>query len=209
MKLRLVLPILTAAAFAVASPASAQGRDSRFEIGAQASVLRLSDFDSTSAGVGGRFSVDLTPQLAIETEFNLFPSDDILLPVSSTVPDLRLAYYRRRADAFFGLKVGRRQEKVGLFAKARPGFVRLTDKGQQCLGADCARVLLLLARPDYRTELAFDVGGGLEVYLLPRTVARVELGDTIIRHRSTAPPCPGSSCTSHNVSTRLGLGVRF
>ena len=37
---------------------------------------------------------------------------------------------------------------------------------------------------------------------------RVEFGDTMIRHRSFAPPC-ASGCTSHNLSSRLGIGVRF
>jgi hypothetical protein len=38
---------------------------------------------------------------------------------------------------------------------------------------------------------------------------RVELSDTPSRHRSVAPPCWGGQCTSHNLSTRLGVGLRF
>jgi hypothetical protein len=38
-------------------------------------------------------------------------------------------------------------------------------------------------------------------------VARVDIGDVAIQHRSQAPPC--STCTTHNFSTRVGVGVRF
>jgi hypothetical protein len=110
---------------------------------------------------------------------------------------------------FAGVKLGMRGERLGIFAKVRPGFARLTDRGQECLGIDCARVLMLRALPSYRTEFALDLGGGLEFYPSARTVTRLELGDTMIRHRSLAPPCPASTCTSHNLSSRFGVGLRF
>jgi hypothetical protein len=91
--------------------------------------------------------------------------------------------------------------------KLRPGFAHLSDEGLRCVGDPCA--LVLFARPEYRTEFALDFGGILEVYPWARTVARFEFGDTMIRHRSTAPPCPTSSCTSHNLASRLGVGFRF
>ena len=70
------------------------------------------------------------------------------------------------------------------------------------------RVLMLLAVPEYRTEFAFDLGGVLEFYPSARTVARIDAGDTMIRHRSSAvPPC--QECTTHNFSSRFGVGVRF
>ena len=107
------------------------------------------------------------------------------------------------------MKVGRRSERFGAFIKARPGLTRLADKGTECIGRGCDVVLMLLYRPSYRTELAFDLGGGIELYLSARTVARVEFGDTMIRHRSPAPPCPSRECTSHNLASRFGLGFRF
>ena len=90
--------------------------------------------------------------------------------------------------------------------KLRPGVTRLYHKCFGCVGEGCA--LVLIARNIYRTELAFDFGGGVEFYPSRRTVARLELGDTVISHRSFAPPCP-SGCASHNLSSRVGLGVRF
>lgn len=209
MKIRFpVVAILVFVFVFAARGGSAQPAPPRFEIGAHAAVLRLSDFGATSAGIGGRFTFDLSPWVSLEAGGSFFPFDDIALP-GTVVADVRVAHYRRRAEAFAGVKLGLRGERLGVFAKLRPGFTRLTDRGQECLGVDCARVLMLLARPAYRTEFALDLGGGLEFHPSARTVTRLELGDTVIRHRSLAPPCPGFTCTSHNVSTRFGVGLRF
>jgi hypothetical protein len=200
------LPIVLSIFLCSAGAASAQSTSSGVEVGVQTSFLRLSDSQTTSTGIGGRVSFDVTSWAALEAEGQFFPNDDVLLN-SATLADAGIAYERRRADGFFGLKIGRRSDKLGLFAKARPGFTSLMDKGVRCLADVCA--LMLLARAEYRTEFAFDLGGVLELYPSRRTVARFDLGDTMIRHRSFAPPCWGSPCTSHNLTTRVGFGVRF
>jgi hypothetical protein len=76
----------------------------------------------------------------------------------------------------------------------------------ECSGELCTRILV--PRDEYRTEFAMDFGGGLEFYPSARTVTRIEFGDTVIRHRSIAPPC-SAGCTSHNFTTRIGGGFRF
>ena len=187
----------------------AQSADQRFEVGGLASFLRLSDFETSSAGFGGRVSFDLTRWAALEAEATFFPNDDILERPSILAPNLRVSYERRRTDAFFGMKMGRRTERVGAFAKVRPGLTRLSEVvgGQGCTGPECP--LILLARPEYRTEFALDLGGVFEFYPTERTVARFELGDTTIWHRSFAPGCWNGDCTSHNLSTQVGVGYRF
>lgn len=190
--------------------ASAQGQGGRFEVGGQASLLRLTDFGATNVGVGGRVIVDVRRWLAIDAEGQFFPTDDILIRSRSLADaDFAVAHRRRRADGFFGVKLGARRDRMGLFGRIRPGFTRLLDQGIECVGVDCARILMLFVRDDYRTEFALDLGGGAEFYPSRRTVARVEFGDTMIRHRSFAPPCWAERCTSHNFSTRVGGGVRF
>jgi hypothetical protein len=203
-----ILPILVVV-LCSGDVASAQPAASRLEVGAQASFLRLSDFDTTNAGVGGRVSYDLARWVAVVGEADFFPSDDVTLPPSTLTPGLRVTYARKRAAAFFGMKTGIRGDKLGVFAKASPGFTRLSAAGvpAQCAGTLCP--LALLVRPEYRTEFAFDLGGVLEFYPSARTVARFELGDTMIRHRSMAPPCWQSQCTSHNLSSLMGAGFRF
>jgi len=190
-----------------ASLAHAQPSTSRFEVGAQASFLHLSDFDTTPAGFGGRVSFDLTKWAALEAEADFFPNDDAIFPPSELRPPLGLVYRRTRANAVFGAKLGWRSDRFGVFGKVRPGFTHLSDSGVDCAGDVC--ILVLLARPEYRTEFALDLGGVFEFYPTARTVARFDLGDTMIRHRSAAPPCWGSSCTSHNLTSRVGIGIRF
>lgn len=183
---------------------AAQTAESRVEVGVLASFLRLSDATTTNAGVGGRLSFDVAQWVAIEGEAGFFANDEVH-PAST--PTLRWTLTRRRADAFFGVKAGLRREKFGAFAKLRPGVTHLTDRGGRCAGDSCA--LFLPPRPEYRTEFALDVGGVFEVYPTVRTVTRLDVGDTIIRHRSFAPPCWPSECSSHNLSWRVGGGFRF
>lgn len=207
---RLVASMLLVTCAAGAGAAAAQTPGERFEVAANLNLLRLSDFSNTRTGLGGRMTFDLTPHVALEGELAFYPTDRIEGPLNGTgVGQYRIVGDRRRTDALFGVKVGTRSGRFGVFGKARPGFTRLADRGTACEGPGCAVILMLIAPYTYRTEFAFDVGGGLEVYPSARTVARFEMGDTMIRHRSFAPPCLTGECTSHNLSTRLGFGYRF
>ena len=209
-RIPLVALMLLVTCAAGARAAAAQTSGERFEVAANLNMLRLSDFSNTSTGLGGRFTFDLTPHVALEGELAFYPTDRIEGPLNETsAGSYRIVGDRRRTDALFGVKVGTRTERFGLFAKARPGFTRLGDRGTACEGSGCAVILMLIAPYTYRTEFALDFGGGIEVYPSTRTVARFEMGDTMIRHRSFAPPCFASACTSHNLSTRLGIGYRF
>lgn len=181
----------------------------RMEVGGGASVHRLSKSDTTSAGFTGRFTFDLTRWLAAEAEVTFFPNDDILIRTQLPDAAFGVEHQRRRMDGLFGAKVGYRGSRFGVFGKVRPGFTHLMDQGVNCVGADCARILMLLAQDSYRTEFALDIGGGFEFFPSRRTVARFEFGDTMIRHNSFAPPCWQDTCTSHNFTTRIGGGVRF
>lgn len=191
------------------STAFAQSTPLRMEVGGGATVHRLTKSDTTTAGLTGRFTFDLTNWLAAEAEITFFPSDDIIVRTAPAFADVGVGHYRKRTDGLFGVKIGRRGNRYGVFGKVRPGFTRLTDEGVRCVGVDCARILMLLVQDSYRTEFALDLGGGFEFFPSQRTVARFEFGDTMIRHRSFAPPCFGTSCTSHNFTTRIGGGFRF
>jgi hypothetical protein len=189
--------------------ALAQTASPRFEIGAGTSVLRLTRSETTTAGVSGRMSLDITNWLAMEGEMTFFPNDDITIRNSTIDADFGIAHNRRRVDGLFGAKITHRRSRYGIFGKVRPGFTHLTNNGVQCVGEDCARILLLFRTDAYRTEFALDLGGGFEFYPSARTVARFEFGDMVIRHRSDAPPCWTEACTSHNFTTRIGGGFRF
>ena len=96
----------------------------------------------------------------------------------------------------------RRIDRIGVFAKARPGFSRLSHKGVDCGGDLCP--LILVAVPEYKTEFAFDLGGVLEVYPTSRIVARFDLGDVMTTQNEFAP-----QTSTHNLTSRLGIGFRF
>ncbi len=205
-RLRLV-SLSVAMLCAVAGTAAAQSA-SRLDVAIQASVLRLDGSTATAAGIGGRFSFDLTRRIALDAEATFFPNDDFdaRLVAPTTVGEQGLVYHRRRVDLFGGVKVALLQgSRVAVFGKVRPGLTRLSDRGVECIGDVCA--LILIALPQYRNEFALDAGGIVEVYPTGRTILRVDIGDTIIRHRSAAPPC--NNCSTHNVGTRFGVGFRF
>jgi len=193
----------------LAGQASAQSFVPRVEVSGQFTTLRLSDFDATSLGLGGRVTYNLSRPVAVEGEYNFFLHDDVTTTTGS-LPGLGIAYQRRRSEAFFGAKIGfGGGERLRAFARVRPGFTRLTHQGVECVGQVCAQALMLLAVPTYRTEFALDLGGGIEFYPSRRTVARIDVGDTLIWHRSTAPPCWAGDCTSQNFASRFSLGLRF
>lgn len=186
---------------------TASAQAPRIEVGGLISTLRLADFAETNLGLGGRASYDLGRWVTLEAEFAFSPHDDVTVSTQPTGPGLNLGYRRRRAEAVFGPKIGVRGNRFGVFGKVRPGFSRLTDRGVSCAGEVCA--LALIARPIYRTEFALDLGGVFEFYPSARTVARVDLGSLLVRHRSVAPPCWQEPCTSHDFSSRFGFGFRF
>lgn len=186
--------------------ANAQTAESRTEIGAHITLVKLSDLDASSVALGARAGVDLTRWAALDFEFNFAPRDTVTTGSAGPAGGLGLVYRRSRVEGFAGAKVGYRGERVGVFAKVRPGFTRLNDKGVECRGEVC--IAALIAAPDYKPEFALDFGGIVEFYPTGRVVTRFDIGDTLIRHRAiAAPPC--ASCSSHNLSSRFGVGFRF
>ena len=155
--------IVVCAWLCAVTTASAQADVSRLEAGVQASVLRLRDFGSTSTGIGGRITFNVSRWAALEAEGNFFPQDDAPLP-DATISNFRVTYHRKRTDGFFGVKLGHRGERFGLFAKVRPGFTILSQRNgpDMCSGTLCP--LVLLVRPDYRPAFPMGVGGVFEFY---------------------------------------------
>jgi hypothetical protein len=188
-----------------AGNAAAQTARPRFEVAGHFSTLRIGAAGNTNAGIGGHVACDFSRWLAVEAEMSLFPRDRIDVEMGFT-PTTTTRWSRRRLEGFVGPKVGVRGDRVGVFAKVRPGFVTLSNTGMGCAGDLCP--LILLPRPEYRTEFAVDLGGIFEFYPTPRTIARFDLGTTAIRHRSQGvPPC--KDCTTQNLSTSVGMGFRF
>ncbi len=111
------------------SQSSATGeRVRRFEVGIQFSSLVLStpargvfvgdQGSEAEAGGGLRFGVNATDDLAFEVEGNFYPR-------RRCCGDTAVGGYPSQAQ--IGVKYGRRFERFGLFAKARPGIVHFSS----------------------------------------------------------------------------------
>lgn len=216
--------------------ARAQANDDlKFEVGGHVTAARLEKFvigepgnilcvtfpcvvsgreGHTELGFGGRVGYNFNRHAGVEAELNFFPEDD-------------LGDGGRKIQGLFGVKAGRRFERAGLFAKARPGFLR-SSRGD--LGRSPDRPCIAIFPPpaacfddaDPLTSFAFDVGGVLELYPTRRTIIRFDAGDTILRHGERGvlvnPPSgdplrgvvlPVAAETTHNFQASVGVGFRF
>jgi hypothetical protein len=181
-----------------ASPAWAQSSKT-IGIGVQASVLQVSGSNGSSEiGVGGRVSYSITDRWDLDGEFNFFPqhADDVLKG-------------GRKTQALIGVKAGYRNDRFGVFAKARPGFVRFGE-GQQPARTAC---ILIFPPPAScfvpETRFAMDLGSVLELYLAPAAGLRLDVGDTIIRSTDNSVRFGTSERTTNNVQVSGGFIFRF
>jgi hypothetical protein len=221
--------VILAAALAVSlnsQTTRAQERGApQLELGVQFSSLTLDEPESflsaerhrTEPGFGGRVTYNLTDNFAVEGEVNFFPGRGHL--------GLR-EVDGRVLQGQFGVKVGKRFERFGLFAKVRPGVVAFSRAAEF---HEDDSVTGPGGEPFFRSEkrmrgfLSTDVGGVLEFYPSRRIVTRFDFGDTIIRYgeRKTldfdfVPPdsfrqrlARLPSETTHNFQFSAGVGFRF
>jgi hypothetical protein len=150
-----------------------------YEIGGQIFSFN-SDGLGFGWGAGGRFTYNLNNYVALDNEVNFF------------LPDEGPAY---ATQGLFGIKAGKRFKRVGIFAKARPGFQTnfVVNNREQ-------------------TRFALDVGGVAEFYPTRHVVLRFDAGDIIIPFGNDVV---GQGLfaqrlgTTHNFQYSLGVGIRF
>ena len=232
-KLIIGIGVLAASLAFVAPQTMAQSSDYKFEVGGQFSVLDLSSVVITSStpipcfvppcpfgvsfertrhvepGFGGRVGYRAGDHVTLEAEGNFFPRD-------------RTFEEGRKVQGLFGAKVGSRWEKIGVFGKARPGFLYLSKGDFEPRIGGCPTVVPPPAgcfEAKGKAGLALDVGGVVELYPSPRTIVRFDIGDTIVhlsdRNVAVFGIFPGGVITSrpaettHNVQASVGFGFRF
>ena len=168
------------------------------------------------AGFGGRIGYNITSNVAIEAELNFFPD------VDSVGADDVFAN-GHQLQGLFGPKVGKRFEKIGIFAKARPGFLRVSNGDLKSGGGVCIAVFPPPAgclEAISKTHFAVDVGGVFEIYPSKKTVLRFDAGDTIVRFGDRSVPVifsptssvfalPVKAGTTHNFQANVGFAYRF
>src|SRR6185295_13542945 len=104
----------------ISSPTMAQSTASRIELGPQVTTLTLFDEaggDVTEPGFGGRITYNVNRKLAFEAEGNFFPNKNVFFGLGGG----------RAVQGQFGVKVGQRFSKFGVFGKVRPGFLSVGD----------------------------------------------------------------------------------
>jgi hypothetical protein len=211
LKSTLKLSAVFALLFTLSARARAQEEAApKFEVGAQFTSIALDDNASelpicnacdefVYRGVGGRFTYNINDSLAVETEVNFFLNEN-------------RGYISRRVggkpmQALFGVKAGKRFERVGLFGKVRPGLISFSRVISSGIGGGP-----LLPDLSRRTHFNLDLGGVFEVYPSRRVVLRFDAGDTIVRYGEENLPgaqIPFEGETRHNFQFNAGAGFRF
>lgn len=197
------------------SSAFAQSDDPpKFEVGAEFTTLEREALGAkrTEPGVGGRFTFNFNRSVAFETAGYFFPNQCGFCNADGTI-----------TQVVAGVKVGKRFDTWGIFAKVRPGVVsfsrgdvnpRLTPGGPFPFEFETKRLM----------NFATDFGGVLEFYPSRRIVTRFDLGDTIVhfgQRRTNAVgfnpttgevflvPVTRPARTTHNFQFSAGVGFRF
>lgn len=201
----LILLFLTVCTFV--SVAVAQNKKEKIEIGVQSTSLSLFHpdfpFDDTQAGIGGRVTYNFNRSIAADAEINFFPQKQFILTADGSA-----------IQAQFGVKIGKRFDKAGIFAKVRPGFLSVNRFGSFVPGPNNLAVLNI----ERKTFFSTDFGGVFELYPSRRTVVRFEAGDTAIRHPAQFGPVsifdPSIELKrpakfKHNFQFTFGVGFRL
>ncbi len=198
-------------------PALAQSEElPKFEVAGEFTTLEREAFSQrrTEPGFGGRFTYNLNKTVALEGAGYFFPKQCFQCRNAGTI-----------TEGLAGVKVGKRFEKWGVFAKARPGVVSFSqgtfDTIPPVVPFPTFPIFFELNR---LTTFATDVGGVVEFYPTKRIVTRFDVGDTIMHFNrrnlntvlfdpttniSTPTTIPIPARTSHNFQFITSVGVRF
>jgi hypothetical protein len=180
MNERLLLTVVVClVALMYAAPCKGQTDDElkRYEVGILFSSITKPDFSGTTtdAGFGGRFTVNLNRNIAVEAEGLMFPRRCF-----SCRPENR----GRLTQFFAGVKAGKRFEGFGIFVKARPGLASFSRGGtsQTFVQTNSGTFPFIFDDPKSKTNFAADVGVVLEIYHSKRIFTRFDAGDTMIHY---------------------------
>jgi hypothetical protein len=167
----------------------------RTELGIESSTLfqnRLAN--KLDSGLGGRFTYNFTPSLALETSASYYPTNSGTAGVTTQDGGTAIS-------VLAGVKAGIRRRKFGVFFKARPGILSFSDAGTSTLTT---------AR---KTHAALDLGGVLEFYPSARIVLRLDAGNMLARYGEAtlfaSAVTPVFSIGSINNPYHLTLGVGY
>jgi len=173
------------------------------ELAVLLAIAFSSQFDASDAGIGGRVGWQMTPLVGVEAEIAHYPSH---------FPGDR-PFSRARLEGLFGATVGPRVGRVRLFARVRPGFLRVQPAPGPlpCITIFPPPIACELATG--RTLMAFDLGGGVDVGVGERTFVRVDAGDRLVKYPGpvfdTDRNVHDEAFFGHDLRVAVGGGLRF
>lgn len=136
-------------------PAYAQSPANGIEAGGHVSVLRLSEFNTTDAGVGVNVAWHVTPIVALDGALTWFPGDDTA-PASARISN------QQRLLGLVGARPGIRRGPLELFARARAGFLRFAPlEHTVCVAVTTVPPPLECNLATGYTAWTADLGGGM------------------------------------------------
>jgi len=191
----------------------------KFEIGVQFTSITKPDSNNgaTEPGLGARFTFNLNRSVALEAVGNFFPHQCNFCGSGGFAGDNS----GNITQGLFGVKVGKRFQKWGIFGKARPGVVSFSKGDSRIELAGPGNLFIEQSRQNH---FALDLGGVLEFYPSKRIVTRFEAGDTLIHYGQrqnnfvSYDPTTGQPVlipfispaeTRHNFQFSAGVGWRF
>jgi hypothetical protein len=197
--LMLALITVNAPAQQLAASPAQDKRDEvpRFELGVAFSGIHLPE--NNNFGVGGRAVLNLNKFFSLEGEGNFF--------LNNATPAFRSGGHA--VEGLFGVKAGVRNDTVGIFAKARPGFISFSQTVQD-ITFNPGAPLPLSFQTGRLTEPLLDIGAVIEFYPAEHWAWRTDLGDTMIFYRSS--PFLGVNirgATQNSFQFSTGLQYRF
>lgn len=199
----------------VQSHVSAQTSDlPKYEIAGEFTSLARNDLGSgMEAGVGARFTFNLNKTFSLETAAYHFPRTCFTCEHNGTI-----------TQVVGGLKVGKRFEKWGIFAKGRPGVVSFSRGEFNTVPKPGQPIFPFEFQTNRLNSFAVDAGAVVEFYPSKRVVTRFDGGDTIIHFRRrqfntlisdgtgtnfSLFPATIPAKTTHNFQFMAGVGFRF
>ena len=186
----------------------------KFEVAAEFTTLEREAFSTrTEPGVGGRFTYNLNRVFSLEAAGYFFPKRCFGCRNNG-----------RMTEALGGLKVGKRFDSWGIFAKARPGVVSFSEGETNIVQVPASVFDNIEFEQNRLTNFATDFGGVLEFYPSKHVVTRFDAGDTIIHFKRrtanallfdsststfTLTPFTIPARTTHHFQFMASVGFRF
>jgi hypothetical protein len=186
----------------------------KYEVAGEFTSMDRQNFSGgTESGVGARFTFNLNKIFSLETAAYYLPRTCFSCEHNGTV-----------TEVVGGLKVTKRFEKWGIFAKGRPGLVSFSRGEFNVVSAPTTPSFPFEFEFNRVNSFAVDAGGGVEFYPSKRIVTRFDVGDTIIHFSRrqtntvisdlsgttfTLVPITTPAKTTHNFQFMASVGFRF